>query len=63
MRTDNWSCHDKMGQIKTNKTLHLTELLAHLKSFNNYVHSTEDKQSNFFIFQKQLILRPKLNIV
>ena len=34
-----------MGHIKTNKTLHLTEMLTHLKSFNNYIHSTEDKPS------------------
>ena len=45
------SCHDKMGHIKTNKTLHLTEILTHLKSFNNNIHSTEDKPgqtSSFF---------------
>ena len=34
-----------MSHIKTNKALHLTEVLAHLKSFNNYIHSTEDKPS------------------
>ena len=34
-----------MGHIKTDKTLHLTEILTHLKSFNNYIHSTEDKPS------------------
>ena len=34
-----------MGHIKTNKTLHLTEILTHLQSFNNYIHSTEDKPS------------------
>ena len=34
-----------MGHIKTNQTLHLTEILAYLKSFNNYIYSTEDKPS------------------
>ena len=36
-----------MGHIKTrqDKTLHLTEILTLLKSFNNYLHSTEDKPS------------------
>ena len=34
-----------MGHIKTNKTLHLTEILTLLKSFNNYLQSTEDKPS------------------
>ena len=34
-----------MSHIKTNKTLHLTEILTHLKSFNNYIHSTEGKPS------------------
>ena len=34
-----------MGHTRTNKTLHATEILTHLKSFNNYIHSTEDKPS------------------
>ena len=34
-----------MGHIKTNKTLHLAEILTHLKTFSNCIHSTEDKPS------------------
>ena len=50
-----------MCHIKTNKTLHLTEILTLLKSFKNYLQSTEDKHRVFFAFQKQLILRPKFS--
>ena len=49
-----------MGHIKTNKTLHLTEILTLLKSFNKYLQWTEDKYYVFFVFQKQLILGPRL---
>ena len=34
-----------MGHIKTNKTLHLTEILTLLKSFNKYLQWTEDHTS------------------
>ena len=34
-----------MGHIKTNKTLHLTEILTLLKSFNEYFQWTEDSTS------------------
>ena len=34
-----------MGHIKTNKTLHLTEILTLLKSFNKYLQWTEDNTS------------------
>ena len=34
-----------MGHIKTNKTLHLTEILTLLKSFNRYLQWTEDNTS------------------
>ena len=34
-----------MGHIKTNKTLHLTEIPTFLKSFNNYLQSTDAKPS------------------
>ena len=40
-----------MGYIKTNNWLDLAEILTDLKSFNNYIHSTEDKPnqtSSFF---------------
>ena len=42
-----------MGHIKTNKTLHLTEILTFLKSFNNYLQSTEDEpsQTSFSFFK------------
>ena len=49
-----------MGHIKTNKTLHLTEILTLLKStFNQQKNLLESNV--FFVFQKQLILRPKLS--
>ena len=34
-----------MGHIKTNKTLHLTEILTLSKSFTNFLQSTEDHPS------------------
>ena len=34
-----------MGHIKTNKTLHLNEILTLLKSFNKYLQWTEDHTS------------------
>ena len=41
-----------MGHIKTSKTLHLTEILTVLKSFNKYLQWTEDntsqRSSSFF---------------
>ena len=47
-----------MCHIKTNKTLHLTEILTHLKSFNNYIHSTEDKpsQTSYSFFRNNWFL-------
>ena len=55
-----------MGHIKTNKTLHLTEILTYLKSFNNYIHSTEDKpsqtSSSFFRNNRFLGLNPIISL-
>ena len=47
-----------MGHIKTNKTLHLTDLLTLLKSFSNYLQSTEDKpsQTSSSFFKNNLFL-------
>ena len=41
-----------MGHIKTNKTLHLTEILTLLKSFNKYLQWTEDNTSQTSSFFK-----------
>ena len=55
-----WSCHDKMGHIKTSKALHLTEILTLLKSFETATFD-QQKTNVFFVFQNQVILRPRLS--
>ena len=47
-----------MGHIKTNKTLHLTDILTLLKSSDNYLQLTEDKpsQTSSSFFKNNLFL-------